>query len=231
MVISYLLLEKILTINYSPLTISPELRTKFMVEWITNTVDSLGYWGIALLMFLENIFPPIPSELIMPLAGFTVAQGKMAFIPVVLAGTIGTIVGALPWYYIGKFFSEKRLKNLTDKYGKWLTISSKDIKKANYWFNKQGYKAVFFCRLVPGVRTLISLPAGMNNMPMIAFVIYSTLGTVLWVSLLTAFGYILGERYYLVEEYLAPVSKIVLVSIIIWFIIWWAKKKLAITIR
>ena len=197
-----------------------------MAEWIANTMNSLGYLGIGLLMFLENLFPPIPSELIMPLAGFTVSQGKMAFIPAVISGVVGTVLGAFPWYFLGKIVSEDRLEHLADRYGKWISVSSKDIAKANRWFNKHGGQAVFFCRLVPGVRTLISLPAGINNMSIIPFIIYSTIGTLLWTLLLTTAGYQLGENYTLVEEYIDPVSKIVLVSLVIWFIIWVVRKRL-----
>ncbi len=188
-------------------------------------MTSLSYWGIGLLMFAENLFPPIPSELIMPLAGFTVAQNKMSFVPAVLAGVIGTILGAFPWYYAGKLVGEQRLKGLADKYGKWITVSSQDIDKAQRWFTRYGNKAVFFGRLVPGVRTLISLPAGMSNMPLAPFVLYSTLGTTLWVMVLTFLGYILGENYTLVEEYLEPVSKIVLVALIVAFIVWVVRKR------
>jgi membrane protein DedA with SNARE-associated domain len=197
-----------------------------MSEWIANTMESLGYGGIALLMFLENLFPPIPSELIMPLAGFTVAKGKMDFIIAVIAGVLGTVLGAFPWYYAGRILDEHRLEKLADKYGKWISVSSTDIRKANSWFNRHGGKAVFLCRLVPGVRTLISLPAGINNMAMIPFLIYSTIGTTLWVVFLTAAGYKLGEHYDLVDEYLGPVSKIVLLIIIIWFIIWIVRKQM-----
>lgn len=197
-----------------------------MVEWITNTMNSLGYWGIGLLMFLENLFPPIPSELIMPLAGFTVAQGKLNFALVVLAGVVGTVIGAIPWYYIGKIFGEQRLKSWADKYGKWLTISSKDIDKAKRWFDRHGGKAVFLCRLVPGVRTLISLPAGMCEMPLVPFFLYSTIGTTLWVGLLTYAGYLLGDNYELVDEYLGPVSKIVLVTLIIALVLWVVRKNM-----
>jgi membrane protein DedA with SNARE-associated domain len=194
--------------------------------WITNTMSSMGYLGIGLLMFLENLFPPIPSELIMPLAGFTVAQGKMDFVPAVAAGVIGTVLGAFPWYYAGKLIGETRLRKLADRYGKWLTLSSKDIDKANEWFTKQGGKAVFLCRLVPGVRTLISLPAGINKMPLIPFVLYSTLGTTLWVFLLTFLGFQLGEHYEQVEKWLAPVSKAVLVVLLVGFGIWiWKRRK------
>lgn len=197
-----------------------------MTEWITNMMDSLGYWGIGLLMFLENIFPPIPSELIMPLAGFTVAQGKLNFGLVVLAGVIGTVLGALPWYYAGQILGDVRLKSLADRYGRWLTISSKDIEKAKRWFDRRGGQAVFICRLVPGVRTLISLPAGISRMPLVPFLLYSTLGTLLWVGLLTYAGYVLGNNYELVDEYLAPVSKIVLATLVIAFILWLVRRNM-----
>jgi membrane protein DedA with SNARE-associated domain len=200
--------------------------SQWLAEWIPNVMNQLGYWGIGLLMFLENLFPPIPSELIMPLAGFTVAKGQMDFILVVIAGVVGTIVGAFPWYYIGKFISEERLEHLADKYGKWISVTSKDIKKANNWFNEHGGKAVFFCRLVPGVRTLISLPAGINNMPLIPFTLYSTLGTTIWVTFLTFLGYKLGDNYELVDEYLGPVSKIILAIIVIFFILWVVRKQM-----
>ena len=195
-----------------------------MVEWITNTMNSLGYWGIGLLMLLENLFPPIPSELIMPLAGFTVAQGKMQFIPAVAAGVLGTMVGTLPWYYLGSL-GEQRLKRLVDRYGKWFALSSKDIDKANVWFNKHGAKAVFFCRLVPGLRTVISLPAGVSNLPLGLFLVYSTLGTLIWTCFLTGLGYFLGSNYYLVDDYLGPVSKVVFFVLLAGFAVWVFKRK------
>lgn len=191
-----------------------------MVEWITDTVNSLGYWGIGLLMFLENLFPPIPSELIMPLAGFTVAQGKLEFIYVILAGVVGTVAGSLPWYYVGKLLGEENLQRLADRYGKWLGISSRDIAKATRWFDRHDAQAVFLCRLVPGVRTLISIPAGISDMPLLPFLVYSTFGTLLWVGLLTYAGYILGSNYPLIERFIDPISKLVLLVLII-SPIWW----------
>ena len=196
-----------------------------MQEWIIDTMNSLGYLGIGLLMFAENLFPPIPSELIMPLAGFTAAKGDMNFTLAVLAGVVGTILGAFPWYYAGKLLGEERLKGLADKYGKWITVSSQDIDKATRWFNRYGNKAVLFGRLVPGVRTLISLPAGISDMPIGSFLIYSTLGTTAWVMLLTFLGYVLGDNYELVEQYLDPVSKIVLVVVTVAFVVWVVRKK------
>lgn len=196
-----------------------------MKEWILNTMGSLGYLGIGLLMFAENLFPPIPSELIMPLAGFTVSQGKMNFTLAVLAGVVGTILGAIPWYYAGKLVGEPRLKALADKYGKWITVSGEDIDKAQRWFNRYGNKAVLIGRLVPGVRTLISLPAGISEMPMIPFLIYSTLGTTMWVMLLTFLGFILGNNYELVDEYMGPLSKIVLGIILVTFVVWVVRRQ------
>jgi membrane protein DedA with SNARE-associated domain len=216
-----------------------------MFDWIIptviNIVYSLGYLGIALMMFLENLFPPIPSELIMPLAGFTAnpvavaaakASGKLPLdvqplniFGVFLAGLIGSALGGLVWYYPGKLLGEIRLKKLADKYGKWITVSSKDITKSIQWFNRQGTKAVFIGRLVPGVRTLISVPAGIGNMHLLPFLFYTTLGSALWTGLLTYSGYALGTQYELVDEYLAPVSKIVLVGLVLAFGLWVFKRK------
>jgi membrane protein DedA with SNARE-associated domain len=191
-----------------------------VVDWITNTMQTLGYFGIGFLMFMENLFPPIPSELIMPLAGFTVSKGEMNFQYAVLAGVVGTLLGALPWYYAGKLLGEQRLRSLFDRYGKWLGLSGDDIDKANRWFHRHGGKAVLLCRLVPGVRTLISLPAGISEMSMAPFLLYSGIGTTLWVGLLTYAGVKLGDHYDLVEQYMAPLSKLVLGGLLIAGIAW-----------
>jgi membrane protein DedA with SNARE-associated domain len=206
-----------------------------IAELIPNIMSSLGYLGIGLLMFLENLFPPIPSELIMPLAGFTVHQCQsgqipapcMQFGPAVAAGVIGTILGALPWYYLGVYLGEERLKNWLNRYGKWLGISGAEIDKAQQWFYKHGTKAVFFGRFVPGIRTLISLPGGFSRMHFGQFLIYSTLGTLGWVLLLTYAGYALGSNYSLVETYLAPVSKIALGLVLLGGVFWWLRHRKA----
>jgi membrane protein DedA with SNARE-associated domain len=196
-----------------------------MIEWITDIIESLGYTGIGLLMFLENLFPPIPSEVIMPLAGFTVAQGQMSLIPAIVAGSIGTFIGILPWYYAGKYLGEKHLRRLVKRYGKWITISEADFDRANHWLNQYGRQTVFWGRLIPGIRTVISLPAGIGEMPFLPFSLYSILGTVFWVTLLTVAGYLLGNNYYLVEEYLGPIAKIVLVTLAIALIVWIVRRK------
>jgi membrane protein DedA with SNARE-associated domain len=188
-----------------------------MQEWITNTMNSLGYLGIGLLMFLENLFPPIPSELIMPLAGYTATlpNTQIQVIPAIAAGVIGTIFGAIPWYYAGLLLGQQRLQLLAGRYGKWIGISGEDIEKSVQWFQKHGAKAVLFGRLVPGIRTLISIPAGISKMPIVPFFIYSTIGTVGWVTLLTYAGYFLGKNYNLVENYVDVITKVVVFGVLI----------------
>ena len=184
-----------------------------MLESIIDTIDSLGYLGIALLMALETLIPPIPSELIMPLAGFTINQGKLNFTLVIIAGTIGSVLGAIPWYFLGKYWGLKRIKKIAERYGKWITISGEDLEKVKIWFDRRGNLAVLIGRLVPGIRTYISLPAGINKMRLWSFLTYSILGTFLWVSFLTGTGYILGANYEAVGTYLKPISKLVLLVI------------------
>lgn len=198
-----------------------------MLDWIVNTVDELGYLGIALLMLLENIFPPIPSEVIMPLSGFVTSQGKLDFVYVVIAGVVGSVLGALPWYYLGKSLSLQHIKKLADRYGWWLTISSKEIETAKHWFERRGEAAACLSRLVPGVRTYISVPAGLSNMPLLSFLIYSTIGTTIWISLLTYAGYVLGANYDQVKEVIAPLSGVVIIVLIVIFVVWIIKRKRA----
>src|SRR5687767_14350027 len=113
-----------------------------MADWIIRTIESTGYLGIVFLMFLENIFPPIPSELIMPLAGFAVSRGEQNFLGVVIAGTVGSMLGALPLYYAGYFIGEQRLGGFVDNHGRWLTVSREDLERAEKWFDTHGRKAV-----------------------------------------------------------------------------------------
>jgi membrane protein DedA with SNARE-associated domain len=181
-----------------------------MLDWITHTINTLGYAGIALLMCLENLFPPIPSELIMPLSGFVVTQGTLKLPWVILAGVIGSIVGTLPWYFLGKFLGLKKLKTLADRRGKWLGLSSKEVEHVQNWFHR-GEIAVGLGRLVPGIRTYISIPAGISHMPLLPYFLYTGLGTMVWLSGLTYAGYVLGDNYEVVGDYLGPLSRIVLV--------------------
>jgi membrane protein DedA with SNARE-associated domain len=184
-----------------------------MADWIIRTIQSTGYFGIVFLMFLENVFPPIPSEFIMPLAGFMASKEEQTFSGVVLAGTIGSVLGALALYYAGYFIGEQRLNRLIDKYGRWLTISLEDLERAKGWFAKHGRLAVLVCRLVPGIRSLISIPAGIARMPLVSFLFYTAIGSGFWTALLAYGGYVLGDKFQQVEKYLNPVSYVVLLAI------------------
>lgn len=173
-------------------------------------MDSMGYLGIFLLMILENVFPPLPSELIMPSAGFAAARGDLKLALVVLAGTLGSVIGTLPLYYLGRAFGEKRIAAWADRYGKWLTVSGDDVRKADRWFDRYGTKVVLFGRLIPGIRSLLSLPAGVSEMPLPKFLLYTSIGSGLWASALAGAGFILGDQYEEVEHLLGPASKVLL---------------------
>ena len=151
-----------------------------MFNWVTSFIEQTSYFGVALLMFAENVFPPIPSEVIMPLAGYTATQGNMNIFLAVVAGSIGSLAGAVLWYYIGVWVGAERLKRWASRHGRWLTLSPSEVDQACVWFNRHGGKAVFIGRLVPAVRTLISVPAGIAEMSLGKLLIYSTAGTVLW---------------------------------------------------
>lgn len=189
-----------------------------MFDWISNAVEQTGYAGIALLMFAENLFPPIPSELIMPLAGFTATRGELNIAMVVLAGTVGSVLGALFWYYVGKWVGCDRLKHWAARHGRWLTITPGDVDEAAGWFRRHCGAAVFFGRLIPTIRTLISVPAGIYEMGMVRFLAYSTVGTALWTALLAGAGYLLGSQYQKVGDYLNPVSNVVAAAIVLYYV-------------
>lgn len=185
-----------------------------MFDWILRTVGDLGLAGVAGLMFLENIFPPIPSELVMPLAGFATAQGTMSFWPVVVAGTIGSLAGAYVWYRVGMAIGHQRLWDWVDDHGRWLTLSRRDLDRAQQWFDDRGGTAVLVGRLIPGVRTLISIPAGVARMPVLPFFAYSAAGTVVWTIALTYLGRLLGGQYTRVEHYMSPASYLIIAAVV-----------------
>jgi membrane protein DedA with SNARE-associated domain len=208
--------------------------SEWIGNWVVQTMNAMGYLGIAFLMFMENLFPPIPSEVIMPFAGYTAAQpeGSLTVWGSIVAGVIGTVVGAFPWYYLGKVMGETRIRGWIAKHGRWIGISVDELDKTQRWFQKHGKKAVLFGRLVPVIRTLVSLPAGFSSMPMAQFLIYSTIGTIGWISLLTGIGYWLGIQnmdYHLVDQYLGPVSKVIAALLVVAFAVWvvrhWRKQR------
>ena len=177
-----------------------------MFDWITGIIGRLGYAGVVGLTFLENVFPPIPSELVIPLAGYVAAQGDMRLVLVIAAASAGSLGGATVWYWIGRSVGERRLRAWVDRHGKWLTLSGKDVDRAQQWFSRHGNAAVFFGRLVPGVRTLVSLPAGFARMPALPFVAYSALGTMIWTAALAYAGVALQSNFTIVGDYINIVT-------------------------
>ena len=194
-------------------------------DYISLAVEknsTVAYLTICLAMFLENIIPPIPSEIIMPLGGFFVYQQKLNFYILIFWGLFGTILGSLPWYYLGRLVNEKRISIFLDKKGKYLGISSKDLIKSKTWFERYGVSLVFWGRLVPGIRTLISVPAGIELMPLRKFLIWTTLGSLIWVVVLTYTGYLFGENYSIIATYLDQINyfvKPILILIFLYFFI------------
>lgn len=189
-----------------------------MFDWIIQFVQQTGYVGIALLMFAENVFPPIPSELIMPLAGYTAAQGEQSLFLVITSGTVGSVLGALFWYYIGSWFGSHRLKRFASRHGRWLTLSPEEVDQAQDLFTRYQTKAVLFGRLIPAVRSLISVPAGVTGMPIASFLFWTALGTALWSSFLAGAGYLLQSQYALVGDYLNPISNVAVGLITLWYL-------------
>lgn len=188
-----------------------------MFTWVLSILESGGYAGIFLLMVLENIFPPIPSELIIPLAGFAAADGELNLGLVILTATLGSVAGCLPWYFIGRYFGITRLKRWSLKYGRILTLSPKNIDTAQAWFKRYGYLSVFAGRMIPAVRTLISLPAGIVRMPIVPFVTFSFFGSALWTTALILLGYGLQSQYERATGFIDSVSNVIVILMVLYY--------------
>lgn len=189
-----------------------------MLDWIADFLEHFGYAGVAALMFAENVFPPIPSELIMPFAGFAAAQGHMNPVGAIAAGTLGSLAGGTLWYLFGKWLGVDRVRTVADRHGRWITVSVADVDRADRWFDRHGGKAVLLGRLVPAVRTLVSLPAGIAGMRFGTFVLLSAIGTAAWTAMLGIAGFLLEDRYARVETVAEPVGNLVLGSAAAWYL-------------
>jgi membrane protein DedA with SNARE-associated domain len=193
-------------------------------EWARNAVDSGGYPALAGLILAENLFPPIPSEIILPVAGYFVGEGTMNFILAVIAATIGSVVGALILYGIARWGGRAVVLRL----GKFARINEEDLDKADHWFDKRGPWFVFFGRLVPGVRSIISIPAGLSEMPIMQFTVLTAAGSALWNSLLIGVGWGLGSQYSKVEGVVGPISRVVIIAcalLVVALIVWALKRR------
>ena len=183
-----------------------------IIDWIVSLMDTLGAPGVGIAILLENLFPPIPSEVVLPLGGFTVAQGSLSFIPVFIWATVGSVVGAYALYGIGAWLGADRLRAIAD--WMWL-VKASDVDKSLAWFDKYGKPSILFGRLIPGIRSLISIPAGLDRMNLLTFGLWTTLGSAVWNFILIFLGYKLGENWETVTEYMDQYSKVVYVILIL----------------
>lgn len=181
-----------------------------MAEWIERMIEEGGYLALAFIMFLENVFPPIPSEVVMPLAGYHAQEGSMSLWGVIAAGSAGAFLGALFWYWVGRLIGPRRMRAFIGRHGRWLAMTPADFDAAKSWFDRYGGPAVFFGRLAPTVRTLISVPAGIVRMPFGVFAVYTFAGATIWTAALAWAGYLLGSQRHLIDSWLNPVANIAL---------------------
>lgn len=198
-----------------------------MTDWIISIMEQLGYFGIALLMFLDNVFPPIPSEVIMPSAGFAASKSQLLLSGVIIAGSFGSLLAAALLYWVGRKIPNQSLFNWVDRYGKYLFIKSEDVKKALDWFEKYGHRVVFFGRMVPAVRSLISIPAGMSHMPFWKFMLYSSVGTIIWTTFLACVGYYFGNNIELMQQIFSRVGYVIIAIVFILVAYFFYKKSKA----
>jgi membrane protein DedA with SNARE-associated domain len=184
-----------------------------LVVWSQDLLYTLGYIGIGLLIALETVVPPIPSEVVLPLAGSLSAQGRFHIVLAIAAATAGSMVGALFLYSLSRWAGQARLERWVDRYGKWVLLSRGDINKATGWFNRYGTYAVLIGRFIPGVRSIVSIPAGLSGMPLGRFVGFTLLGNTIWNTTLVSAGYLLGQNWTHIEAIVSPFSKVVYVAI------------------
>jgi membrane protein DedA with SNARE-associated domain len=198
-----------------------------MADRIAEVFNQLSYWGVALAMLLENVFPPIPSEAVLPAAGLAARRGDMSVVGVIVAATTGSLVGAILWYYVGRWIGTERLRRWSKGSGRYFGFSPKDIDRADAWFDRWGSAVVFFGRMIPGVRTLVSVPAGVAGMPLVRFTLYSAAGSALWSTLLVLLGWWAGRSSKTFEQAISWMGIAVVAAIVIWLVlrIWRARSK------
>ena len=189
-----------------------------MSDWVIRLIEQSGYLGVGFLMFLETIFPPIPSEVIMPVAGVAAGQGKLNYGLVVASGTAGAMLGNIVWYLAARALGIARLEPIVRRWGRWLTVTWPELERAERWFRVNGTFFVFLGRLLPTIRSLVSVPAGLLKMRFRSFVIASTLGTAGWTALLAGAGYKLGENYRDIDQIIGPASNAILVLLVAGYI-------------
>ena len=185
-----------------------------LATWVQDVIEQLGYLGVALLVVLENVFPPIPSEIVLPFAGFVAQQGSESVVLMILAATVGSVVGALIMYWIAAVIGDERLHAFTRRFGKWVQIREADLTRAEEWFDRHAMSAVLVGRCVPLIRSVVSIPAGFRRMKLIPYIAYTFFGSLVWNIALVGAGAVLGENWERVEPVVATFQWIVIVVIL-----------------
>lgn len=199
-----------------------------MDEWMISVIEQYGYIGIAFMIFIENVFPPIPSEVVLLFGGFFAVKTDLSIALVIFASTFGAIAGAILLYGIGLLFDVEQIEKWTKRHGKWIRLDIADVRKADAWFDRYGGWMVFFGRLMPVVRSLISVPAGMSNMPFLKFLLLSTAGTALWNTILIYIGIAVGENWRDILQYLNAYSYVIYGGLTLGlagYVVWRKKRK------
>ena len=187
-----------------------------LATWVQDVIEQLGYLGVALLVVLENVFPPIPSEIVLPFAGFVAQQGSDSVVLMILAATVGSVIGALIMYWIAAIIGDERLHAFTRRFGKWVQIREADLTRAEEWFDRHAMSAVLVGRCVPLIRSVVSIPAGFRRMKLFPYIAYTFLGSLVWNIALVGAGAVLGENWERVEPVVATFQWIVIVVILAW---------------
>lgn len=191
-----------------------------MENIVIEVMNNFGYIGIFFLIMIENLFPPIPSEVILTFGGFMTLESSMTIAGVIISSTLGSFIGAVILYYIGKILNKNRLiKIVESRHGKLLRIKARDIEKADNWFYTKGNITVFFCRFIPVVRSLISIPAGMSSMPFVKFSVYTIIGSLIWNSILICVGVFAGNKKDMIINIIDKSSNVILILIAIFIFI------------
>jgi membrane protein DedA with SNARE-associated domain len=196
----------------------------YVTGWIADLIDAFGALGVALLMALENLFPPIPSELILPFAGFLVSRGELGYLSVLVASTAGSLFGALVLYALGRWGG----RNLILRYGRFLRVKEADLDRAEGWFDRYDEWVVLFGRMVPGVRSVVSIPAGMLGTPFVRFVLLTTAGSAVWNALLLGAGWYLSDNWREIADIVGSASNVVLVLVAVALVsaaVWWWRRR------
>ena len=189
-----------------------------MSDWVIRLIDGTGYAGIYLLMLLETVFPPVPSEVIMPVAGVRAAGGPMNLGGVVASGTAGAMTGNFFWYLVARWVGLRRFRAFIDRHGRWLTMDWYDVERVQQLFGRFGSVVVAIGRMIPTIRSVVSIPAGLVHMQLVRFLFWSTLGTAAWSAMLAAAGYVLGQQFERIDEVLGPISSAIVVAILLFYL-------------